>query len=178
MSINAAALKLMRDKGLSLDDVVEIAEALEVRRDPTAADRKQRQREREKADRDMSQRDVTRDNKEKSPTPPKEKTNPPVSSNEDTPPSLKPDHVREFWNEHAERLGLPTARDLTEKRRKAAAALIRKYTIDDFTDAISAIEHSPFLRGANDRNWRADFDFFLTPSKFQKLIEGSYAQAA
>lgn len=54
MNFNSAALKLMLEKGLTLGDVVEIAAANERRADPTAAERKRRQRTK-------SQRDVTRD---------------------------------------------------------------------------------------------------------------------
>lgn len=61
MSFNAASLKLMADKGLSAHDIAEIAAAAEQRADPTAAERKRRQRAKEKAERDMSQRDVTCD---------------------------------------------------------------------------------------------------------------------
>lgn len=53
MNFNAAALKLMADKGLSAHDIAEIAAANEKRPDPTAAERKRRQR--------ASRRDVTRD---------------------------------------------------------------------------------------------------------------------
>ena len=56
MNFNAAALQLMLDKGLCLADVVAIASANERRADPTAAERKRRQRARE---RDMSRRDDT-----------------------------------------------------------------------------------------------------------------------
>lgn len=45
--MNAAAMRLLREKGLSLDDVIEVAEALELRADPTAAARKRRQRAKE-----------------------------------------------------------------------------------------------------------------------------------
>jgi hypothetical protein len=61
MSFNAAALKLMADKGLSAHDIAEIAAAAERRSDPTATERKRRQRAKEKSERDMSRRDVTRD---------------------------------------------------------------------------------------------------------------------
>jgi hypothetical protein len=61
MAFNAAALQMMLDKGLSLADVVEIAAANEVRSDPTAAERKRKQRAKERAERDKSHRDVTRD---------------------------------------------------------------------------------------------------------------------
>jgi hypothetical protein len=48
VSFNHAALQIMLDKGLSLADVVEIAAANEVRRDPTAAARMARMRERKR----------------------------------------------------------------------------------------------------------------------------------
>jgi hypothetical protein len=51
----------MAEKGLSALDIVEIAEAMEVRSDPTAAERQQRRRDRMKAERDASHRDVTCD---------------------------------------------------------------------------------------------------------------------
>ena len=81
MSLNTAQLEYLASLGLSIQDVVELSRLGDVRKDPTAAERKQRQREKE---RDMSQRDVTRDtplpplDKEKSPTPPKE-INPPLT---------------------------------------------------------------------------------------------------
>lgn len=56
MNFNAAALKLMADKGLTAHDIAEIALANEKRADPTAAERKRRQRTKDK-----SQRVVTRD---------------------------------------------------------------------------------------------------------------------
>lgn len=80
MSFNAAALQMMLNKGLTLSDVVEIAAANEVRRDPTAAERMARYRENKKAE--AATRNVTRNgsdaapptalDKETPPTPPKE----------------------------------------------------------------------------------------------------------
>lgn len=54
MSFNVAMLKQMRDEGMSLDACIRVLEAGEKRADPTAAERKRRQRAK-------SQRDVTRD---------------------------------------------------------------------------------------------------------------------
>lgn len=74
MSLNADAIAYLASKGLSLEEVVEFARLQERRSDPTAAERKRRQRAK-----DMSHRDVTRDipaDKVKSATPPKKK-NPP-----------------------------------------------------------------------------------------------------
>jgi hypothetical protein len=56
LNLNSAALKLMAEKGLTLEDVAEIVAANEVTRDPTASERQARCRARK-----LSQRDVTRD---------------------------------------------------------------------------------------------------------------------
>ncbi len=78
MSLNAAALRIMAAKGLSALDIAEIAEAMEVRRDPTAAVRQQRKRDKDRAERDASRRDVTRD---------------PPNDNISNPPELSPDET-------------------------------------------------------------------------------------
>lgn len=182
MSLNADAIAYLASKGLSLEEVVEFARLQERRSDPTAAERKRRQRAK-----DMSHRDVTRDippDKEKSPTPPKE-INPPISpitSDEVMPPAsenqvLKPEHVIEAWNDLASRCGLAKVKSVTAARRRAIDCRIREHSIDDWTEAIAAIERNPWLHGQNDRGWRADFDFLLQPKSFTKLIEGGYDRA-
>jgi hypothetical protein len=74
MSLNATSIRLMAEKGLSALDIAEIAEAMEVRVDRTAAERQARHREKIKAERDNVTRDVTRDadpSLDKSPQTPK-----------------------------------------------------------------------------------------------------------
>lgn len=123
--------------------------------------------------------------KEKSPTPPKEihPPEPPVISSEMTPPAveiepepeeLRVEHVMEAYNQLATRLGLPIAEKLTKTRRRQAEARIRENPLENWHRALDAIERSAFLRGENDRGWRADFDFLLQPKSFAKLIEGAY----
>lgn len=99
---------------------------------------------------------------------------PSVVSDETTSPELKPEHVVEAWNAKAPRLGLKEVRKFTPQRQRKLATRIRQSTIQDFTEAIDAIERSPFLRGENDRGWRANFDWMLEPKNFTKLIEGTY----
>ena len=95
---------------------------------------------------------------------------PPENDNQ----SLKPQHVVEAWNAMADRTGLPAVKTLTGARQRHLKSRIREYPVDDWTEAIGAIERSPFCRGENPRGWRADFDFLLQPKSFAKLIEGSY----
>lgn len=60
MNLNAAALRLMAEKGLTLADVADIVAANEVKSDPTAAERQRKSRANKKAGA-VSHRDVTRD---------------------------------------------------------------------------------------------------------------------
>lgn len=175
MNFNAAALQLMLDKGLTLADVVEIASANEKRADPTAAERKRRQRERDK-----SQRDVTRDTLPNErdiltpPEPPQSIADAIEAPDPENPNELKPEHVVEVWNDLATRHGLPLVKKMTPERRKKLNTFIRRHTIDDITEAIAAIPKSPFLLGQNGRGWRASFDWFLEPRNLTKLTEATY----
>jgi len=167
MSLNAAALRIMQEKGLTLDDVVQIAAAMEVRKDNTAADRKRRQRERDK-----SRRDVTRDTPldEYISNPPEK----PLSANADPSLSEKIGIVVSEWNEMAGRIGLSkVVGTLTGKRLASLKARIAEHGLDGCRQAIAAVDRSPFCRGET-KDWRADFKFFVVPDNFVKLLEGGY----
>lgn len=84
-----------------------------------------------------------------------------------------PAEVVEAWNLMAARTGLPTVVKMTEPRRKRLKTMTKQYTIDDFADALAALEKSSFCKGER-TGWRADFDFFLQTKSFTKLLEGSY----
>lgn len=101
------------------------------------------------------------------------------SSNEDlsAEPTEKPltiDEIVEAWNERMVPQGFSAVRRLTTERRRKIGARLRENTLDDWQRALGAIERSSFLRGENERGWRADFDFLLQPKSFTKLIEGAY----
>lgn len=165
MSLNAAALRLMREKGLSLDDVVEIAAAMESR--SKAAERQSRYRQRK--------RDVTRDV-----TPPlnEDTSNPPVDKPEPDGSGQKPpseiDQAVEAWNAMAGRTGLKPIRTLNAARRTALKARLRVYGLAEVLAAIERIERSDFCAGRTDRWKGASFDFLISDSKFLRLIEGNY----
>ena len=95
------------------------------------------------------------------------------------PPDRKPSppysDIQTLWNSIAEECGIPQARDLTPSRKQA----IRNRWSEsswraNYAEAISRIRGSPFLRGNNNRGWRADFDWFLKPGSVTKIIEGKY----
>lgn len=95
------------------------------------------------------------------------------------PPDRKPSppysDIQTLWNSIAEECGIPQARELTPPRKQA----IRSRWSDSswrasYAEAMSRIRGSPFLRGNNNRGWRADFDWFLKPGSVTKIIEGKY----
>lgn len=78
------------------------------------------------------------------------------------------------WNDMADRTSLPKIERLAGTRARSLRARLREHGADGWTRALTAIEHSAFLTGQNQRSWRADFDWLVAPSNFQKVIEGRY----
>ncbi len=83
------------------------------------------------------------------------------------------------WNDMAKRTGLSSVEKITAPRKAKTLARISDVGLDRVLAALQRVEESAFLRGQEgDRKWKADFDFFVTESKFTKLIEGSYGNGA
>jgi predicted phage replisome organizer len=69
----------------------------------------------------------------------------------------------------------PSVRSLSEARKKAIKARLNTYSVEDFKTVFQNAEESDFLKGKNNRNWRADFDWFIADKNFIKVLEGKYA---
>lgn len=104
----------------------------------------------------------------------KEPSNEGLSAVTPTPAPLTVNEIVEAWNERMVPQGFPAVRRLTETRKRQLKARLRENTIEDWQQAMSALERSAFCKGENDRGWRADFDFLLQPKSFTKLLEGAY----
>lgn len=64
---------------------------------------------------------------------------------------------------------------LTKKRQTALAARWKdEWWRDNWKSAIDRGGGSAFLRGANDRGWMIDLEFFLKPDTVAKILEGKY----
>ena len=84
-----------------------------------------------------------------------------------------------LYNETALRCALSQAVSLTPERKKKIRARISDHGgVEAWKTAMANIERSAFLRGKNDRSWRADLDFVLQPSSFTRLVEGGYGNGA
>ena len=68
----------------------------------------------------------------------------------------------------------PKVRSLSETRKKAIKARLRKYSLDDFRELFEKAEASDFLKGNNSRNWSATFDWLINEQNMTKVLEGNY----
>jgi predicted phage replisome organizer len=69
----------------------------------------------------------------------------------------------------------PSVRSLSDSRRKAIKARLNTYSLEDFRTVFENAESSSFLKGSNDRNWTATFDWLIKDSNIAKVLEGNYA---
>ena len=68
----------------------------------------------------------------------------------------------------------PKLRSMSDSRKKAIKARLRQYSIDDFKCLFEKAENSSFLKGANNRNWSATFDWLIKDSNMAKTLDGNY----
>ena len=71
-------------------------------------------------------------------------------------------------------VSLPRVQNLSDGRRKAIKARLRSYTLDDLKRAFELVESSSFLKGSNDRNWTANFDWIMKDQNLAKILDGNY----
>lgn len=72
-------------------------------------------------------------------------------------------------------VSFPKLTKLSDKRKKTIRARFNQgYTIDDFTRLFELAEGSRFLKGGNNRNWQATFDWLITDANMAKVLDGNY----
>lgn len=68
----------------------------------------------------------------------------------------------------------PRCTTLSEKRKKAISARLKTYSVDDIKRCFEKAEESNFLKGGNNRNWSANFDWLMNDSNMAKVLDGNY----
>lgn len=68
----------------------------------------------------------------------------------------------------------PAIRSLSDARKKALSARLNQYSVDDFENLFKKAEASDFLKGANNRNWQANFDWLIKEANMAKVLDGNY----
>lgn len=71
-------------------------------------------------------------------------------------------------------ISFPRVTKLSEARRKAMRARYNQYNTEDFKKLFEMAEGSSFLKGANDWNWSANFDWLMTDKNMAKVLDGNY----
>ena len=72
-------------------------------------------------------------------------------------------------------VSFPSVRSLSDARRKAIKARLNTYSLEQFKAMFEIAEASPFLKGQNNRNWRANFDWLIKDGNFAKVLDGNYS---
>lgn len=63
----------------------------------------------------------------------------------------------------------------SDARKKAIKARLNSgYTLDDFQRLFEKSEESDFLKGKNNRNWTASFDWLIKDANMAKVLDGNY----
>lgn len=71
-------------------------------------------------------------------------------------------------------VSFPQLKVLSDKRKKAIKARLNTYTVEDFKRLFEMAEGSSFLKGANNRNWSATFDWLIADGNMAKVLDGNY----
>lgn len=69
---------------------------------------------------------------------------------------------------------LTKVRSVTDDRKRAIKKLCTKMSIEEIKEAFTKAQNTPFLKGENNRGWKANIDFMLKHSHLVKILEGFY----
>lgn len=88
-------------------------------------------------------------------------------------PPVPYEAIKDFYNLTCS--SFPKCTTMSESRKKAIKARFTSgYTLEDFKKVFVKAENSSFLKGRNDRNWTATFDWMIKDGNMAKILEGNY----
>ncbi|MCL2362511.1 MAG: replication initiator protein A [Defluviitaleaceae bacterium] len=82
--------------------------------------------------------------------------------------------ILERYNQLCEVTNLRPIRSITGKRKAQTTARFKEYGLSGFFNAFEMVAASSFLCGGGDRGWKADYDWLISPTNMQKVLEGKY----
>lgn len=86
--------------------------------------------------------------------------------------AASPEAVAMLFNEIC--VSFPKVTKLSDMRRRAINARLKVYTLEEMKTIFEKVEASSFLKGGNDRNWTASFDWIIKDSNAAKIMDGNY----
>jgi hypothetical protein len=72
-------------------------------------------------------------------------------------------------------VSFPVIRVVSPVRQEVIKERLKTYSLEDFRTVFENAEGSSFLKGQNDRNWSANFDWLIDKNNIVKVLEGNYA---
>lgn len=88
-------------------------------------------------------------------------------------PPVPYEAIKDFYNQVC--VSFPRCTAMSESRKKAIKARFTSgYTLEDFKKVFVKAEGSSFLKGKNDRNWTASFDWLIKDGNMAKVLDGNY----
>lgn len=82
------------------------------------------------------------------------------------------EQIKDLYNEIC--ISFPRLTVLSDKRKQAIKARLNTYTVEQFKEMFTKAEASSFLKGSNNNDWRASFDWLIKDSNFAKVLDGNY----
>jgi hypothetical protein len=81
--------------------------------------------------------------------------------------------VADMYNDTC--VSFPRLSKLSDSRKKCIRARVNGgYTYEDFQRLFAKAEQSSFLKGGNERNWFATFDWLIKDGNMAKVLDGNY----
>ena len=87
--------------------------------------------------------------------------------------NFSPRDILQLFNEIC--LSLDPVKYLTNGRREAIESALSKYSADQIEECFKLAESSPFLKGENERKWKATFDWLIQEKNIAKVLEGNFS---
>ena len=96
-------------------------------------------------------------------------------SNDILRPTSEVERVVSEWNNLPKPIKKVKGLKVGTLRYKMLTTRIKEYGIDDVLTAVRMVGESDFLRRGSDKGWIIDFEWFVKPNNFPKILEGKYA---
>lgn len=136
-----------------------------------SAERMRRLREKRKAS--QSDNDVTRSDSDVIPCDEEKEIEKELDIEIEKRESIDYQQIADLYNDTC--VSFPRLTKLSDSRKKAIKARLKVYSVEDFQRMFTMAEESSFLKGQNDRNWSATFDWMIKDSNMAKILDGNYA---
>lgn len=68
----------------------------------------------------------------------------------------------------------PRLRSLSAKRKQMIKSCMDNRSMDELKEVFVKAEASDFMKGINDRKWRATFDWMMNDNNMAKILDGNY----